>query len=54
MLRRVWLSCVVVAVLLGGLGAAPRAALRTVTLGQFGPQPQRLGAACLAALDSAH
>jgi len=35
-------------------GAAPRAALRTVTLEQFGPQPQRLGAACLAALDSAH
>ena len=35
-------------------GAAPRTALRTVTLEQFGPQPQRLGAACLAALDSAH
>ena len=30
--------------------SAPRAALGTVTLEQFGPDPQALGAACLAAL----
>lgn len=29
---------------------APRAALRTVTFEEFGPRPQALGAACLAAL----
>ncbi|AQT80618.1 hypothetical protein B1R94_17160 [Mycolicibacterium litorale] len=33
--------------------AAPRAALRTVTLDEFGPEPTVLGAACLAALDDA-
>ncbi|WP_445169844.1 alpha/beta fold hydrolase [Mycolicibacterium sp. Dal123E01] len=33
--------------------AAPRAALRTVSLDDFGPDPQVLGAACLAALDDA-
>lgn len=32
---------------------APRAALRTVTLEEFGPHPERLGAACLEALASA-
>jgi hypothetical protein len=31
--------------------AAPRAALRTVTLDQIGANPAALGAACLAALD---
>ncbi|MGV0992796.1 MAG: alpha/beta hydrolase [Mycobacterium sp.] len=30
--------------------SAPRAALRTVTFGEFGPNPEALGAACLAAL----
>ncbi|MGH3562423.1 MAG: alpha/beta hydrolase, partial [Mycobacterium sp.] len=33
--------------------AAPRAALRTVTLDQIGAQPATLGAACLAALADA-
>lgn len=33
------------------VGAAPRAALRTVTLEQMGARPAALGAACLAALD---
>jgi hypothetical protein len=33
--------------------AAPRAALRRVTLEQFGADPATLGAACLAALDDA-
>jgi pimeloyl-ACP methyl ester carboxylesterase len=32
------------------VAAAPRAALRTVTLDQFGTEPAALGAACLAAL----
>lgn len=32
------------------VAAAPRAALRSVTLAQFGPQPEAIGAACLAAL----
>ena len=31
--------------------AAPRAALRTVSLDDFGPDPSVLGAACLAAVD---
>ena len=31
--------------------AAPRAALRTVMLDEFGPEPGQLGAQCLAALD---
>jgi len=35
------------------VSAAPRAALRTVSLDDFGPDPQVLGAACLAALDDA-
>ena len=34
--------------------AAPRAALRTVTLAQIGANPAELGAACLAALAEAH
>ena len=33
--------------------AAPRAALRTVTLEQFGADPAALGAACLDALAAA-
>ncbi|BBY60238.1 alpha/beta fold hydrolase [Mycolicibacterium sarraceniae] len=33
--------------------AAPRAALRTVSLDDFGPEPSVLGAACLAALEDA-
>ena len=33
--------------------AAPRAALRTVRLDEFGPEPALLGQACLAALDDA-
>lgn len=33
--------------------SAPRAALATVTLEEFGPDPERLGAACLAALQQA-
>lgn len=33
------------------VAAAPRAALRTVTLAQFGADPGALGAACLAALE---
>lgn len=33
--------------------AAPHAALGTVTLEEFGPEPERLGAACLEALASA-
>lgn len=32
------------------VSAAPRAALRTVTLAEFGPEPAVLGAACVAAL----
>ena len=32
------------------VSAAPNAALRTVTLNEFGPDPARLGAQCLAAL----
>jgi pimeloyl-ACP methyl ester carboxylesterase len=32
------------------VGAAPRAALRTITLADFGPDPSALGSACLAAL----
>ena len=32
--------------------SAPRAALRTITLGEFGPAPELLGAACLEALAS--
>ena len=32
--------------------SAPRAALRTITLEEFGPAPELLGAACLAALAS--
>ena len=32
------------------VAAAPRAALRTVTLDEMGPTPRALGAACLAAL----
>jgi fermentation-respiration switch protein FrsA (DUF1100 family) len=35
------------------VSAAPHAALRTVTLGEFGPDPSVLGAACVAALDDA-
>lgn len=35
------------------VSAAPRAALRVVTLDEFGPDPAVLGAACLAALDDA-
>jgi len=35
------------------VSAAPHAALRTVTLAEFGPQPALLGAACLAALADA-
>lgn len=35
------------------VSAAPHAALRTVTLGEFGPDPSVLGEACLAALDDA-
>ncbi|GAY16190.1 serine aminopeptidase domain-containing protein [Mycobacterium sp. shizuoka-1] len=35
------------------VAAAPRAALRTVRLDDFGPEPAVLGAACLAALDEA-
>ena len=35
------------------VAAAPRAALRTVTLDEFGPQPSLLGAACVAALNDA-
>ena len=35
------------------VAAAPRAGLRTVTLAEFGPDPPRLGAACLAALHDA-
>jgi pimeloyl-ACP methyl ester carboxylesterase len=35
------------------VAAAPRAALRTVSLGDFGPKPEVLGAACLAALAEA-
>lgn len=35
------------------VAAAPHAALRTVTLDEFGPDPEVLGAACLAALDDA-
>lgn len=35
------------------VAAAPRAALRTVTLDEFGPQPSLLGAACLSALQEA-
>jgi pimeloyl-ACP methyl ester carboxylesterase len=35
------------------VSAAPRAALRTVRLDDFGPDPAVLGAACLAALDEA-
>ncbi|WP_328354592.1 alpha/beta fold hydrolase [Mycobacterium sp. NBC_00419] len=35
------------------VSAAPRAALRTVTLDEFGPQPSLLGAACLDALNEA-
>lgn len=34
------------------VAAAPRAALRTVTFEQFGPNPGVLGTACLAALDA--
>lgn len=33
--------------------SAPQAALRTVMLGEFGPDPGQLGAQCLAALDQA-
>ena len=35
------------------VSAAPRAALRTVTLDEFGPDPSVLGAACVAALEEA-
>ncbi len=35
------------------VSAAPRAALRTVTLDEFGPDPSRLGAQCVAALQHA-
>ncbi|BBZ75394.1 hypothetical protein MANY_07310 [Mycolicibacterium anyangense] len=35
------------------VSAAPRAAVRTVTLDEFGPQPAVLGAACVAALQEA-
>ena len=35
------------------VSAAPRAALRTVTLEEFGPDPSVLGAACVAALTQA-
>jgi pimeloyl-ACP methyl ester carboxylesterase len=35
------------------VSAAPRAALRTVTLAEFGTDPAVLGAACLAAVDEA-
>jgi hypothetical protein len=35
------------------VSAAPRAALRTVTLEEMGADPAVLGAACLAALDDA-
>lgn len=35
------------------VAAAPHAALRTVALDEFGPDPEVLGAACLAALDDA-
>jgi pimeloyl-ACP methyl ester carboxylesterase len=35
------------------VSAAPRAALRTVTLAEFGVDPEVLGAACLAAVDEA-
>jgi pimeloyl-ACP methyl ester carboxylesterase len=34
------------------VGAAPHAALRTVTLGQIGANPSALGAACITALDA--
>lgn len=35
------------------VSAAPRSALRTVTLDEFGPRPSVLGAACVAAFDDA-
>ncbi|KDE97820.1 hypothetical protein Y900_002425 [Mycolicibacterium aromaticivorans JS19b1 = JCM 16368] len=35
------------------VAAAPRAALRTVSLADFGPKPELLGSACLAALTDA-
>ncbi|KAA0112112.1 alpha/beta fold hydrolase [Mycolicibacterium sp. P1-5] len=35
------------------VAAAPQAALRTVSLGDFGPNPEVLGSACLAALNEA-
>jgi pimeloyl-ACP methyl ester carboxylesterase len=40
-------------VALAWAAAAPRAALRTVSLDDFGPNPELLGAACLAAVDEA-
>ncbi|MCI4676270.1 alpha/beta fold hydrolase [Candidatus Mycolicibacterium alkanivorans] len=42
-----------VEVALEWMSAAPRAALSTVTLDEFGPEPAVLGAACLAALQEA-
>lgn len=42
-----------IAVARAWVSAAPRAALRTITFAEFGPHPEALGAACLAALAEA-